>query len=505
MRFSEERMLEMTVYEKLKKKGKELALLGLEQGTEDLTYFCTPKGARIIGWRGVDGIHFCFIRGFGQMIFAVSPQNLPGDYVHPIAKNFDDLLGLLLTCGTIDAIEQLHLWDKTQFDAYLRANAPTKEQMHVLDFLRNELGTRPIDRPYEYVKNLQDSFDYDSIKYPAEYYDPDMNPDAPKVESEWKVTFEGGFRSATGRAGKEVRTECSFSWQDRCWYVPAIYLCGKGLVLDLCMCAASWEPPQEDSLDIDFLPSIILNGKKLDMTDGYGLRWVPKHLNRENGAYDPDAERILEHYGLSLEKDWGIYRFIFPWEEKRRPKIRSLRLCLSAQKQKISCAKLHRVKTGDKVAFLHPITKRKHVFTVHRYEEQKTDPNIFSDKSMRYPVYYTVMEYTLEPDLTRDVFMVEDCSEGDRPEPKDAGISEFAPQALGVAGVLLCEDGIKRTQENSAKTVAGSSSTLHTAASSLYFMPPEMIEWRLAVWEKTTSDIEVSLLEEEKTVSTSQA
>ena len=25
-------------------------------------YFCTPKGAAIFGWAGVDGIHYCFIR-----------------------------------------------------------------------------------------------------------------------------------------------------------------------------------------------------------------------------------------------------------------------------------------------------------------------------------------------------------------------------------------------------------------------------------------------------------
>ena len=48
-------------YLKFLKYGIDLAPLGLEQRAGDETYFCTPKGAKVIGWAGVDGIHFCFI------------------------------------------------------------------------------------------------------------------------------------------------------------------------------------------------------------------------------------------------------------------------------------------------------------------------------------------------------------------------------------------------------------------------------------------------------------
>ena len=33
------------------------------------------RGASIFGWAGVDGIHFCFVRDFGGMVFSVSPMN----------------------------------------------------------------------------------------------------------------------------------------------------------------------------------------------------------------------------------------------------------------------------------------------------------------------------------------------------------------------------------------------------------------------------------------------
>ena len=44
-------------------------------------YFCTPKGARVFGRSGVDGIHFCFVRGFGAkpslISFARSITEIP--------------------------------------------------------------------------------------------------------------------------------------------------------------------------------------------------------------------------------------------------------------------------------------------------------------------------------------------------------------------------------------------------------------------------------------------
>ncbi|MEF9971038.1 MAG: hypothetical protein RR731_01860, partial [Oscillospiraceae bacterium] len=58
-------------YQKFLRKHISLAPLGVEQNSDYTAYFCTPKGASIIGWAGVDGIHYCFIRGFGDMVFAV--------------------------------------------------------------------------------------------------------------------------------------------------------------------------------------------------------------------------------------------------------------------------------------------------------------------------------------------------------------------------------------------------------------------------------------------------
>lgn len=55
------------------KKQIDLAPLGVAQRTDAYPYFCTPRGANIFGWVGVDGIHFCFIRGFGRWYLSSAP------------------------------------------------------------------------------------------------------------------------------------------------------------------------------------------------------------------------------------------------------------------------------------------------------------------------------------------------------------------------------------------------------------------------------------------------
>lgn len=83
-------------FQKFLRSGIDLSPVGVERREDNNPYFCTPKGASIFGWAGVDGIHFCFIRGFGGMVFAVSPMNSAPDFVHPLAKDFADFCGCFL-------------------------------------------------------------------------------------------------------------------------------------------------------------------------------------------------------------------------------------------------------------------------------------------------------------------------------------------------------------------------------------------------------------------------
>ena len=37
----------------------DLSHIGLQRGEKESGHFCTPVLSRVIGWAGVDGIHFC--------------------------------------------------------------------------------------------------------------------------------------------------------------------------------------------------------------------------------------------------------------------------------------------------------------------------------------------------------------------------------------------------------------------------------------------------------------
>ena len=61
----------------------DLGALGAVGGRNAVRYICTPKGENIFGWAGVDGIHFCTVKGCGETVFSVSPMNMGQNCVQP--------------------------------------------------------------------------------------------------------------------------------------------------------------------------------------------------------------------------------------------------------------------------------------------------------------------------------------------------------------------------------------------------------------------------------------
>lgn len=203
----------MIAYQKFKELNIDHTAIGLDQNISYTDYFCTPIGAEIIAKSGIDGIHYCFIKGFEQMIFAISPSALPGKNVHPIARNFEDLLKLLLACGSMDAIEQTYMWDEELFNQYLLDNQPESKQCAILDNIKASFHISPMNNPFAYIKELQNSFDYSKLKFSEENYGLLPKEVAKeKVAPEWKVTYEGGFYPKRGRAGKEICVDKTFLW-----------------------------------------------------------------------------------------------------------------------------------------------------------------------------------------------------------------------------------------------------------------------------------------------------
>lgn len=500
-----------TAYEKYLKLNIDGSLIGLERSESENSYFCTPKGAKVIGWAGMDGVHYCFVRGFGEMVFAVSPMNTPGSYVHPLAKEFKDFLRLLLACSHTAALEQAWCWERAQFDGFLRENIPAAGQLAALNTIRKKLVLTPMEQPFAYIKDLQAGFDYSRIKYTEDYYE--WVPAEPKIP-QWKVYFEGNFWGRHGRekAGREIPLNKQFDWGEEVWHIPAIYSCGKGLVVDFCLQVPperirafmdKWQLPAdseetdftdeqrmaidtENPLTIRINPKIILNGTELSCSHGCGLSWNPC-FPEGNGL---EAKSAIQHYGLDPDRGYAIWRSAFPWGTKRRPQIKAVGVKLVQEPAAIPGPHFRVSSPGEKIEFVHPSTGRKHTLTVQEYERQELSAEHFGGQNPEFPAHCTVMSYTLSPDLPDRFFTVTDCIQSDRPRQK---LTE--PNAPQAADDVCCVGVIGSADGPTAVVFGGGNrGRLRAACSALHFEPAENVEWRMVFYEKRCADVVVTLI-----------
>ena len=511
-------------FAKFLKKNIDLSPVGVDMTSCPAAYFCTPKGASIIGCAGVDGIHYCFVRSFGETVFAVSPMNTAPDHVHPLAKSFEDFLRLLLACKDAAVLEQAWMWDKAQFETFLKENPATEEQKKTLSDIAGKMKLTPMEQPWEYIKALQSSFDYSKIRYTEDYYDPDMNPASKAAFTEWKVYFDGGFRGHSGkdRAGKELPIGKQFEWAGHHWLIPAAYSCSKGLVVDLCLRACAddirafmdkWDltrendscenftPEQqmelerENPLSLDFDPLLLLNGRALRTSHGCAVTYDP--CLPEEAVNYPEADLAVGHYGLDTAYGWVIYRYAFPWGQKRRPDIKTLSLTLEQQPVSLPGPHFTAKAPGDAFSFVHPLSQTEYTLTVQELERQTLPKNAFPSDRCFYPAHFTAMSYTLSPE-TPEHITVCDCDEGDRPLEIMPENVPFAPAAANAAALCIIGGADGPTAISVGQPSQG---RLCTACSSLHFEPVRHdVEWRIVFREKLFEDIDIELNIEEEPI-----
>ncbi len=453
-------------FEKFLRRGIDLAPVGAERRGDNTPYFCTPKGASIFGWAGMDGIHFCFIRGFGGMVFAVSPMNSAPDYVRPLAENFEDFLRLLLSCGDTAPLEQAWMFDEEQFDVFLRDNPPTEEQEKTLSEIAEAFRLVPMERPWAYIHALQAGFDYSKIKYSEDFYD--LTPAPEPQKPEWKVYFDGGFWVHHGkdRAGTEIPLGVEFTWAGRRWVVPAAYACAKGLVVDFCMRAEPAEirrfmekwnlDPARDSAEnrtqeqqmrmelenplcFDFRPRLELNGKTLRVSHGYSVCFNP--CVPAGFTMELEAKWAVDHYGLDESCGWVVCRNAFPWGG-RRPAIKTLRLTMEQQPVRVPGPHFTAHKVGDRFRLAHPVSGKIYDLTVEELEKQTISAKSFGSDRWFYPTNTVAMVYTLSPEPEERVLIC-DCAEGDQPleiGPQDPA-GPTATASAAVIGFISGADG----------------------------------------------------------------
>lgn len=494
----------------------DLSSLGFIQNGDPELYYCTPKGAVIIASSGVDGIHFCTINGFGEMIFAVSPMNY-GECVHPIARSFEDLLCLLLHCGDIAALEQCYAWTEEQYKTFLIECPITEEQQAVLKEIKSKCGLEPIENSFEYVKKLQSEFDLSKIPYTEDYYDPEMNPNAPEEPKEWAVYFGRGYwnKNAKGRPCKEIVINKIFSWGDEIWHIPAIYSCSKGLVVDFCVeiqpdkvktFIDKWyytletnerlsseirkQMEYENPMEVDFRFDLKVNGKNVVSKNRSSISWIPENCLPDGIECERESKELIAHYGLDETRAWSFHRCSCSWATKSKPVIKSVKLNLERTPTAINGVRFKNPSVGDEITFIHPIHKTEHKLTVLEYEKQEFPISGFKDEEFEFPTHHTAMTYTLEPDISEADFQVRDCLDNESPKRKP--LNRFEPQASYDACSVAIIGGADGP--TAVFTSSVSNKEQHIALSALRFEFADDIEWKIMFREKLMKDIEVDLL-----------
>ena len=421
----------------------DLEPLGLIMDGPFEAYFCTPKGARIFARSGVDGIHFCFVRGFGETVFAVSPMNGRENCVHPVAKSFRDFLRLLLALHDAAAIEQAWQWNAAQLEEFEQKHPSSDEQLAALDKIVFTFHLRPMAEPWKYIHTVQSGFDYGKLRFSEEFYDSDEKAFAP--EESWQVTFEGTFWGAHGRPGKELRLGASFSWAGDKWLVPAAYVCREGIVLDLCKRVpveqvfgfrekwnlskendgSDWDEAQrlraiaESPFSERLGAELTVNGQTLRQERGCSLCWDPLYAEG-NGR---ENKRVRGHYGLDELDGWYIERISFPWKGKKKADIRSLSLHIREDPLEVPGQEFSPERAGDSITFTLPGAQQAYTLTALALHTEELP--LFGET-----VYTTELAYDIAPEPPGGSVTLRDFAEAIRVSPQ----GDFSGCAFDVIG-----------------------------------------------------------------------
>ena len=470
----------MLLYQKFRNSSLDTTPLGITAGRERSDSVFTPAGARIVAWIEYTGIHFCQVTGFADMVFAVDPAATPGDCVHPVASNMLDFISLLCACRDASLIAQSYQWSKVRFEEKIAEIQSGTKARSVLRALQNTYHPPIIADPYSYISEIQRNFDYSQLPLHPDYFE--WCPIRPGM-LKWEVGFNTDFADycEKGKAGKELPLNRCFQWHGENWYVPAIYLCESGIVVDSYLevpgekidrFMEKWGSREGDNLSIeeqmrceldyplnlDIEGILSLNGKTIPVRKSFTCNWNPRIDNSWK------TRRVLEHYGLDREKGYLLRREFFQRKGKNPP-IRTMELTLSAEPVSVPGQRFTATNSGESISFVHPATAQVHKLTVLSQTREALDPNFLSN----HPCCYTKLVYSLEPTISKDAFSIVDCDPGDPWSGSNDG-----PTALFFGG----------------KTPSAGSFAL----SSLRYTPAEQITWRMVFRQKLRQDISVKLL-----------
>ena len=403
-------------YEEYKKSNLDLSALGFMRGDEDGGYMCDPVGARVLGWCGVDGIHFSTVSGC-EVVFAVSPMNFYDHDVQPVAKDFGEFLSLLLTCRDTAAIEQAWLMDADAFADFVNGVEVTDEVRAALDALKDAgVDEMSVVDAYRILRERAGSFDVKRLEFPPEYYE-----NMPEPTPVWSIDYDGDVDDG------ETRVDKSFEWCGEAWRVLAYHDFKKGLIIDIMRVPdpeilatfqykygdpesltgeARERAEEEDPFSSAPRAELTVNGETLHQSRMSCIYHVP-----ETDNVDAYAEAAKEHYGIG-DETFVIYRAAFNSKRGRGGrKISSMSLTLTAEQKLVVLSTFSTTGAGGSVKFT-TLDGTEHTLTVTSLCDSVLDmPSV---NGYEFPTVAVEMEYEIVPPAVN--VTVADANGGDSPK-----------------------------------------------------------------------------------------
>lgn len=319
---------------------------------------------------------FRFIRHENR-IFAASEG---GSY--PIAENFNDFLGLLLSCGHTKILCTIPHWTRLRFNRERSRQQPSRKQQMICNALRNCFQPPLIADPYGYIQNLQ-------------------NRPAIKIKQP-TTTVQLGDRQWQARNLQLLEQDATV---DICIRIPgsqvvSFYDRWEGTIPDD---EQQQEKASTDPFALQTQFRAIAGGNRIGVQVMEQLHWDP--LTDNSGA----AQEALQRLQLDGEDGWIMLRLLLQTGKRKKKPIRSLSLELVSETVTIP-GPLFTAQDERSISITHPVSGKKLHLAIHSSTDEALDPNFLTNP----PCYYTRLCYSVDPPMSQDAFDVFDPTPNDR-------------------------------------------------------------------------------------------
>ena len=287
---------------------------------------------------------------------------------------------------------------------------------------------------------------------------------------------------------------------------------------------------------LNFHAEMSLDDMPLKLSSHCSINWYPEtvfQMGNENPApaqedeweNDKAAEMLMEAYGCDRESCWHFGRLNYNWNDEPvlSPQRMELEFCAEqipvtaghfttitntvgelqvfagqTMRQHVSSAQPPQPHTapgkpeppttsgilpgetedtGKTIKITHPVTGQEYTLTLYECRQNRHSFADIGAKDVLYPEYCHLLSYCISPEISRDLFDIRDCAEGDHPRKAEA--SEESGGSQGAAAVFMaCKSSLPERR---------------AAVSSMHFEPVSEIRWRIVFQVRTKPNRKIAL------------